>query len=112
VTHQPPYYTNKVAGMDASTQQAIAQAAQEAGIDVVLSGHDHSYARTQPLYNGAVDEEKGITYFICGSLGEKSYGVTNTPEFHFAKATNDYQALYTTLSTTADTLTIQVYDYN
>ena len=112
VTHQPPYYTNKVAGMDASTQQAIAQAAQEAGIDVVLSGHDHSYARTQPLYNGAVDQEKGITYFICGSLGEKSYGVTNTPEFHFAKATNDYQALYTTLSTTADTLTIQVYDYN
>ena len=112
VTHQPPYYTNTVAGMDASTQQAVAQAAQEAGIDVVLSGHDHSYARTQPLYNGAVDEEKGITYFICGSLGEKSYGVTNTPEFHFAKATNDYQALYTTLSTTADTLTIQVYDYN
>lgn len=112
VTHQPPYYTNKVAGMDASTQRAVAQAVQEAGIDVVLSGHDHSYARTQPLYNGAVDEEKGITYFICGSLGEKSYGVTNTPEFHFAKATNDYQALYTTLSTTADTLTIQVYDYN
>ena len=112
VTHQPPYYTNKVAGMDASTQQAIAQAVQEAGIDVVLSGHDHSYARTEPLYNGEVDQEKGITYFICGSLGEKSYGVTNTPEFHFAKATNDYQALYTTLSTTADTLTIQVYDYN
>ena len=112
VTHQPPYYTNKVAGMDASTQQAVAQAVQEAGIDVVLSGHDHSYARTEPLYNGEVDQEKGITYFICGSLGEKSYGVTNTPEFHFAKATNDYQALYTTLSTTADTLTIQVYDYN
>ena len=112
VTHQPAYYTNAVAGMDASTQRAVAQAVQEAGIDVVLSGHDHSYARTQPLYNGEVDQEKGITYFICGSLGEKSYGVTNTPEFHFAKATNDYQALYTTLSTTADTLTIQVYDYN
>ena len=112
VTHQPAYYTNAVAGMDASTQQAIAQAAQEAGIDVVLSGHDHSYARTQPLYNGEVDQEKGITYFICGSLGEKSYSVTDNPEFHFAQATNDYQALYTTLSTTADTLTIQVYDYN
>ena len=112
VTHQPPYYTNKVAGMDASTQQAIAQAAQEAGIDVVLSGHDHSYARTQPLYNGEVDQEKGITYFICGSLGEKSYSVTDNPEFHFAQATNDYQALYILFSTTADTLRIQAYDYN
>ena len=112
VTHQPAYYTNAVAGMEASTQQAVAQAVQEAGIDVVLSGHDHSYARTQPLYNGAVDEEKGITYFICGSLGEKSYSVTDNPEFHFAQATNDYQALYILLSTTADTLRIQAYDYN
>ena len=112
VTHQPAYYTNAVAGMDASTQQAVAQAVQEAGIDVVLSGHDHSYARTEPLYNGEVDQEKGITYFICGSLGEKSYSVTDNPEFHFAQATNDYQALYILLSTTADTLRIQAYDYN
>ena len=112
VTHQPPYYTNAVAGMDASTQRAVAQAVQEAGIDVVLSGHDHSYARTEPLYNGEVDQEKGITYFICGSLGEKSYSVTDNPEFHFAQATNDYQALYILLSTTADTLRIQAYDYN
>ena len=112
VTHQPAYYTNTVAGMDASTQRAVAQAVQEAGIDVVLSGHDHSYARTEPLYNGEVDQEKGITYFICGSLGEKSYSVTDNPEFHFAQATNDYQALYILLSTTADTLRIQAYDYN
>ena len=112
VTHQPAYYTNTVAGMDASTQRAVAQAVQEAGIDVVLSGHDHSYARTQPLYNGEVDQEKGITYFICGSLGEKSYSVTDNPEFHFAQATNDYQALYILFSTTADTLRIQAYDYN
>ena len=112
VTHQPAYYTNAVAGMDASTQQAVAQAVQEAGIDVVLSGHDHSYARTEPLYNGEVNQEKGITYFICGSLGEKSYSVTDNPEFHFAQATNDYQALYILLSTTADTLRIQAYDYN
>ncbi len=112
VTHQPAYYTNAVAGMDASTQRAVAQAVQEAGIDVVLSGHDHSYARTQPLYNGEVDQEKGITYFICGSLGEKSYSVTDNPEFHFAQATNDYQALYILFSTTADTLRIQAYDYN
>lgn len=112
VTHQPAYYTNTVAGMDASTQQAVAQAVQEAGIDVVLSGHDHSYARTEPLYNGEVDQEKGITYFICGSLGEKSYSVTDNPEFHFAQVTNDYQALYILLSTTADTLRIQAYDYN
>ncbi|OUN82867.1 hypothetical protein B5G06_08915 [Flavonifractor sp. An52] len=113
VTHQPPYYTNVTAGMGSSAQQAIVEAVQEAGIDVVLSGHDHAYARTQPMLDGqVVSPETGITYFICGSLGEKSYGVTDTPEFHFAKATNDYQALYLTLDTTDSELTIQVYDYN
>ena len=112
VMHQPVYYTNAVAGMSAAAQQQVYTAAQEAGIDVVLSGHDHSYARTEPLYNGAVDNEKGITYFICGSLGEKSYGITDNEAFHFVKLEGNYNAVYLTLSTTSDTLRIQAYDYS
>ena len=112
VIHQPVYYTNAVAGMSAAAQQQVYTAAQEAGIDVVLSGHDHSYARTVPLYNGAVDNEKGITYFICGSLGEKSYGITDNEAFHFVKLEGNYNAVYLTLSTTSDTLRIQAYDYS
>ena len=112
VMHQPVYYTNAVAGMGENAQKQVYTAAQEAGIDVVLSGHDHSYARTEPLYNGAVDNKKGITYFICGSLGEKSYGITNNEAFHFAKLEGNYNAVYLTLSTTSDTLRIQAYDYS
>ena len=112
VMHQPVYYTNAVAGMGAAAQKQVYTAAQEAGIDVVLSGHDHSYARTEPLYNGAVDNEKGITYFICGSLGEKSYGITDNEAFHFVKLEGNYNAVYLTLSTTSDTLRIRAYDYS
>ena len=112
VMHQPVYYTNPGAGMGAVAQKQVYTAAQEAGIDVVLSGHDHSYARTEPLYNGAVDNEKGITYFICGSLGEKSYGITDDPDFHFVKLEGNYNAVYLTLSTTSDTLCIRAYDYS
>ena len=111
IMHQPVYYTNAVAGMSASAQAQVYKAAQEAGIDVVLSGHDHSYARTEPLYNGAVDNKKGITYFICGSLGEKSYTITDNPEFHFAKVNGDYNAIYLTLATTGNELNIQTYDF-
>lgn len=111
VTHQPPYYTNVGAGMGSGTQQELVQAVQQADIDVVLSGHDHSYARTAPMIDGQINEE-GITYFICGSLGEKSYDVTETEEFNFEIATNDYSALYMTLATTDNTLTIRAYDYN
>lgn len=113
VMHQPPYYTNPGAGMGVPTQQQIAAAAETAGIDVVLSGHDHSYARTEPMLGGqVVDVNDGITYFICGSLGEKSYEVTDNPDFNFSIATNDYSAVYLTLSTTDSALTIQAYDYN
>ena len=111
VMHQPVYYTNAVAGMGENAQKQVYTAAQEAGIDVVLSGHDHSYARTEPLYNGAVDNEKGITYFICGSLGEKSYTITDNPEFHFAKVNGDYNAIYLTFATTGNELNIKTYDF-
>lgn len=113
VMHQPPYYTNPGAGMGVPTQQQIAAAAETAGIDVVLSGHDHSYARTEPMLGGqVVDVNDGITYFICGSLGEKSYEVTDNPDFNFSIATNDYSAVYLTLSTTDSALTINAYDYS
>ena len=111
VMHQPVYYTNAIAGISETVQKQIYTAAQEAGIDVVLAGHDHSYARTEPLYDGKVDNEKGITYYICGSLGEKAYNITNNPDFHFAKATGDYNAIYLTLATTGNELNIQTYDF-
>lgn len=113
VMHQPPYYTNPGAGMGIDAQRKIAAAAEEAGIDVVLSGHDHSYSRTEPMLGGqVVDANEGITYFICGSLGEKSYAVVDDPDFNFAITKNDYSAVYLTLSATDSSLTINAYDYN
>ena len=113
VMHQPPYYTNPGAGMGVDAQKRIAEAAEVAGIDVVLSGHDHSYARTEPMVGGeVVDVNEGVTYFICGSLGEKSYAVVDDPDFNFAITKDDYSAVYLTLSTTDSTLTINAYDYS
>ena len=57
--HQPPYYTN-VNGGSQRFNAAVPAAAEAAGIDAVFSGHDHSYARTQPMIGGQVDED-GVT---------------------------------------------------
>lgn len=80
------------------------------GIDFVFSGHDHSYARTEPLKGGAVDEENGIVYFICGSSGEKSYAVTDNPDFHFAVATQEFNAVYLSVSADNDRFSVTTYD--
>ncbi len=72
----------------------VPSAAEAAGIDFVFSGHDHSYARTLPMTGGKVDNENGVVYFICGSTGEKSYSVTNNPDFNFARVIDDYNSIY------------------
>lgn len=110
--HQPAYYTN-VNGGSERFNKAIPAAAEAAGINAVFSGHDHSYARTNPMIGGEVSED-GIVYFICGDLGEKSrninYAATNTPAFNFAKISQDYSAIVVKAVATDTELTFTICD--
>ena len=107
--HQPPYYTNP-SGNSNSLQNILVPVIDEVGIDLVFSGHDHSYARTKPMTGGEVDEN-GTTYYICGSTGEKSYTVIPNEAFNFDMTTDEYTAVYLTVRATNDSLTVNTYDY-
>lgn len=111
--HQPAYYTNAKGG-NAPMAQYIPAAAEEAGIDVVFSGHDHSFARTNPLKGGEIDAENGVYYYICGSSGEKSYPVSSQNIFDyskiFAQATTDFNAIYLSVEANRSQMKINVYD--
>lgn len=54
--------------------RALAPVFEEAGVDIVLSGHDHVYHRTS-MYNGSkVEVQNGVTYVVGGSgSGSKYY---------------------------------------
>ena len=111
--HQPAYYTNAKGG-NAPMTQYIPEAAEAAGIDVVFSGHDHSFARTNPLKAGEIDAEDGVYYYICGSSGEKSYSINSQNVFDyskvFAKETTEFNAVYLSVEATQSKMTINVYD--
>ena len=111
--HQPAYYTNATGG-NAPMTAYIPAAAEAAGIDVVFSGHDHSFARTNPLKAGEIDAEDGVYYYICGSSGEKSYSINCQNVFDyskvFAKATTEFNAVYLSVEATQSKMTINVYD--
>ena len=110
--HQPAYYTNATGGNAPMTQYI--PAAEAAGIDVVFSGHDHSFARTNPLKGGEIDAENGVYYYICGSSGEKSYAISSQNIFDyskiFAQATTDFNAIYLSVEANRSQMKINVYD--
>ena len=102
VMHQPAYYTNVTDPSNEQLHELLPAYAEKAGINIVFAGHDHSYARTEPI--------NGVTYYICGTSGEKSYPVTNNPDFHFITATDNFTAIYLTVNATKDALTVTTYD--
>ena len=108
--HQPPYYTNAKGGSERFHEQ-IPAAAEAAGIDVVFSGHDHSYARIMAK-DGAAVTENGVTYFICGDLGEKSKNVNYamTSDFSFAYKEQAYEGLILYVTANGKEMTITAYD--
>ena len=111
VMHQPPYFTNPEGGSSA-LHEILPAVLDEVGIDFVFSGHDHSYARTEPMIGGKPtgDPNLGTYYFICGSTGEKSYPVVNNPDFHFVQAQKDYNAIFLGIEATDNVIDVNVYD--
>lgn len=107
--HRPPYFTNISGGSD-TAHEMIPPFVDEVGFDAVFSGHDHSYARTEPMTGGQVDEENGAVYFIVGAAEPGRYGIYDDPAFNFAKTSGDYTALYTSVHATDTTFEITVYD--
>ncbi len=107
--HRPPYFTNPSGGSD-TAHEMVPAFVDEVGFDVVFSGHDHSFARTQPMTGGQVDEENGAVYYIVGAAEAGRYGVSDNPEFNFVKATGEFNALYTSVKATDTQMVITVYN--
>ena len=110
--HQPPYYTNN--GGNEPVYETIPDAAEKAGIDAVFSGHDHSWAVTNPLIDDKIDEENGIVYYIVGAAGSKRYAASTQDKFDyntiFKKVGEPFTATYLKVSSDQDEMTINVYD--
>ncbi|MQR97328.1 phosphodiester glycosidase family protein [Fictibacillus phosphorivorans] len=81
VTHKPPYYTNPFGGNEIMKEK-VPPVADELGIDIVFSGHDHSYGRTKKLKAGQEDTN-GTVYVVAGTTGNKHYDAVADEKFEF-----------------------------
>jgi hypothetical protein len=72
--HHPRFSSSNGHGNDPGTTP-LWQALYEAGADIVLGGHDHTYERFAPQApDGRADPERGIREFVVGTGGADHYG--------------------------------------
>ena len=107
VIHTPVYAANDAA-YNAAANQWVPYFAEAAGIDVVFSGADGSYGRTDSLKEGAITNQNGVTYVNVGSMGAKPETFAAGSEFAFAS--NEFNAMYLGVTATADELIITAYN--
>ena len=86
VIHKPPYFTNPFGG-NAIMKEKLPPVADELGIDIVFSGHDHSYGRTKQLKNGQEDPN-GTVYVVAGTTGQKHYDAVADEKFAYVNMEN------------------------
>jgi exopolysaccharide biosynthesis protein len=73
--HRPAYEGNADSGNEFS-KRFVPEMADRAGIDLVIAGHDHQYARSVPVTAGK-PEARGVTYLIAGSGSAKFYNASS-----------------------------------
>jgi hypothetical protein len=78
--HQPTFSATNGITQEGETALAFWQLLYEYNADLVLNGHDHLYARYQPLDpNGTPDPRRGMREFIVGTGGETLDPIVLTP---------------------------------
>jgi len=95
----------------AVVRNALTPAFDEAGIDLVLQGHDHNYIRTYPMKNKIkAPVGKGTVYITPNSGGVKFYPVK--PRFWQAVDLQSYTQMFLAVTVDKNTLKVQAYDVN
>ena len=88
-----------------SVRNAWAPVFDEAGVDLVMNGHDHIYLRTYPMKGGQpASGGNGITYIIPGATGPKFYDLTPRPWQMVVD--DDNTQMYSAVQVDGDTLKV------
>ncbi len=103
----------------ANLRTIFAPLMDEYEIDVVFSGHDHSYARSHFMLDGTaiqypgstVTDPAGTAYISLGtSSGSKMYGLASPRQFYVAERTNAPLPSFSILSVDSSSLSLKTYD--
>lgn len=107
--HQPIYSTGH-RGRDHRRQELFVPIFDRFSVDLVLQGHDHTYARTKRLVSGQaiVGQNRGTVY-VTSVSGPKSYPVNHRYD-PLMEVTATGQQLFQVIRVDNNTLTCEAFD--
>ncbi len=78
--HHPPWSTGASHGSELNMRHAFAPIMEQYGVDLVLTGHDHDYERSQPMIGDGIAPagQKGIVYLVVGTGSAGSAGFSGS----------------------------------
>ena len=97
IWHRPRWSSGDIHG-DNSDTQPLWLALYNAGVEIVICGHEHDYQRYEPLNaSGAADASRGIREFVAGMGGANLYAISSPSSHLQAYNTDTYGVLKLTL---------------
>lgn len=103
-----PAYTGGTRGDEQVVLPKLPPLYEQYGVDLVLSGHDHTYQRTMPIYQGEIDEARGITYIISGAGAMANYPCRpESPEWLASAFCGRTIGIYARISVDGPTMVIE-----
>ena len=110
--HHPAYSSGDQHGSNSNVQAKLVPIFEAYGVDLVLSGHDHIYQRSQPIYGGQVTtvENGGIVYIVTGAGNQADYTCTSVAWSAIEYCSIDY-GIYSRISVNGNSILIEAIDY-
>jgi hypothetical protein len=96
--HNPRFFSSNTIGWTSNAYVTdVWQRLYDAGVDLVLNGHQHHYERFPPMSpTGSVDEQRGIRAFNVGTGGESTESMIAVAQ-HSAVRSDEFGILKLTL---------------
>jgi 3',5'-cyclic AMP phosphodiesterase CpdA len=106
--HYPPYSASTNHGSDLDIRAAWSPVYDQHHVDLVLTGHDHNYERSHPMFEELVKATpaEGTVYVVAGGAGASLYGNGN----EFWTVTSASVQNYSVLTIRTGELTLTAYD--
>ena len=98
--------TTDTATADANASALAPTYVQRAGMDLVISGDNSLYARTDSLYDGKIAKINGTNYLFCGVANTETEGFAGS----YAVTATEYNALYVSVTVDAHGMAVTVYN--